>query len=107
SWSGAVGKAIHDLMAIFDGGGNLAEQMSHAGNFFVNVLGGDMLNHGDPDEVLRMAGAAGMNTPDLEQRQKLMRENKAAGQGNKWDIVQSPADSATEGQWHGRASRQA
>ena len=42
-WSGSVGLAMRDLMAVFDSG-NLATRMNHVGQFFYNILANDMLN---------------------------------------------------------------
>lgn len=88
-WSGAVGTAMDDLMAVFDTG-NLATRMNHVGNFFTTILGGDLVA-ADP-EMDRWVAEAKLNARQVEAK----RVNST---GNAWTTaVQRPADSEVQGQ---------
>jgi hypothetical protein len=93
-YSGAVGKAVQDVMAVFEGG-NIAERMNHVGEFFIKVLAKDLITK-DEQEVEALIRSAEMNLPALQARRDDMLENKTG----EWGIA--PKTEAIAGQWHAR-----
>jgi hypothetical protein len=104
-WSGAAGKAVKDVMAVFDEG-NLAERMNHIGEFFIRVMGKDLVET-DAKELEKRLADAKMNVAGLMKRRSEMLEKQKArgGKPNNWDIAPTSPDSAAAGQWHARADR--
>ena len=107
-WSGSVGKAIKDLMAVFDEG-NIAERMSHVESFFVEILGSDLAESNAllVKEALARAEAAGLDADLVAQRQEAMGRTG----GGKFGIIDTPQSppiaegAAVADQWHARATR--
>jgi len=84
AWSGTVGKAVDDLLAVFDSG-NVATRMCHLENLW-NMLAGDInLNSDMMDELLERAGIL---AADIQR----FRDDKG---GNRFHV---PAGSEVEGQ---------
>ena len=102
-WSGSVGKAIKDLMEVFDAG-NIAERMAHAESFFVEILGSDLAESNAllVEEALDRAEAAGLDADLLAERHEEME--RTGGRG-KFGIIDTPQDAAVADQWHARAPR--
>ncbi|MCO4748012.1 MAG: hypothetical protein KC912_24680 [Proteobacteria bacterium] len=88
-WSGAVGTAMTDLMAVFDTG-NLATRMNHIGGFVTKILGADLL--ADDPAMDTWIEKAKLDEDELDAR-------RAAQTGNAWTtMVQKPTDSEVQGQ---------
>ena len=110
-WSGSVGKAIQDVMAVFDKG-NVAERLNHVSSFFTEVMAKDLL---DPkiDRVKKLATQSHMDAKAIIDRREEMLAKQAVrgGQENKWDIAPVPEKlpsgrrNPVGGQWHTRADR--
>ncbi|EOD58543.1 hypothetical protein H480_43210 [Amycolatopsis vancoresmycina DSM 44592] len=71
--SGYVGKAVQDVMAVFDSG-TLTERFVHLTEFFTNVLGMDILDPRKQAEVDEFIAQAGLNLAFLDARREDMRE---------------------------------
>ncbi len=104
-WSGAVGKAVKDVMAVFDEG-NIAERMNHVGEFFIKILAKDLVETDAKDLEKRLTQAK-MDAAGLMQRRDEMLKKKDArgGKENNWDIAPTAPGSAAADQWHARVDR--
>lgn len=92
-------------MAVFDEG-NLAERMNHVGEFFIKIMGKDLVET-DAKELEKRLTDAKMNVAGLMKRRTEMQEKQKArgGKPNNWDIAPTPPGSAAADQWHARADR--
>jgi len=103
-WSGAAGKAVHQVMACLDSG-NIAERMNHVGEFFIHILGEDLVTEDAAILKQRMAQAK-LDVKALMKTREAMEAKKAAGgTPMKWDIAPVVDGSQAEDQWHTRADR--
>lgn len=87
-WSGAVGTAIEDVMAVFDSG-NVATRMNHLGEFYTHILGEDLAS-GAP-EVDRWIQQAHLEEAEIEERKRQMN-------GTKWSFNTIDPNSEVAGQ---------
>jgi hypothetical protein len=102
-WSGAVGKAVGDIMAVFDGG-NVATRMNHVGAFYIDIMAKDALTQKRAD-VEAWARQAGMDLGVIGQNIDDAKAAQAAGQrGAEWQFAK-PASAAVEGQTQTRVHR--
>ena len=105
SWSGAVGKEVKNLMGVFNKG-NIAEKMCHVGNFFIKILGNDLLA-ADTDELGQRLTECKFNVARVLQRQAEMLKKKEQrnDDGKPWDISPVDSDSPVSGQLQTRGDR--
>lgn len=111
-WSGSVGKAIKDVMAVFDQG-NVAERMSHVSAFFVEIMGNDFLTESLETLQRRLRDSKMGASLIVERQNEMVRKARArGGKGNRWDIAPVPETipetgerNPTADQWHTRADR--
>jgi hypothetical protein len=104
-WSGSVGKAVKDVMAVFDGG-NISEQLTHVGEFFTKVLAKDLVEMDAKDLEKRLAQAKLDGAGLMKRREEMLAKKDArGGKANNWDIAPTMPGSPTADQWHARANR--
>lgn len=102
-WSGAVGKGIDALMAVFDGG-NVATRMNHVGEFYIQVLAQDLISARGA-EALVWAEQARLDIDQLEVKAAEAERTRAAGGSpNPWALAPA-ASPAAAGQSQTRVHR--
>ncbi len=102
-WSGAVGKGIDALMAVFDSG-NVATRMNHVGEFYIQVLAQDLISARGA-EALVWAEQARLDIDLLEAKAAEAERTRTSGKApSPWALAPA-ASPAAAGQTQTRVHR--
>jgi hypothetical protein len=91
-------------MACFDSG-NIAEKMNHVGEFFIKILGADLISEREAEFKARLTQAGLDARALMALKREIEAQKRAGGTPSPWQIAPTAPGSAANDQWHARADR--